>query len=151
MPDLSHEGALSYWFSYVDPTIYRVLSFLESVESFTLDGDPALETALEQLGSELDNLDKVDLDQLLKQDNFIRIVANIKSSRGLRLLQSIDIAHPGSASKVLTHAEQVSLSATDPAGVFLKRNIAFERFRLLYRVFSEYRLYIIAKALEGEE
>lgn len=151
MPDLSHAASTAYWHDYVDPTIYRVLIFLESVENFTLDGDPALEAALKQLGEELDNLASIDLDKLNQQELFIQIVGNIKSSRGLRLLQAIDSAHPGSASKVLTHAEKHTLLTTDPAGIFLKRNIAFERLRLLSRVFSEYRLYIITKALEGEE
>lgn len=151
MPDLSHQAATTFWHQYVDPTIYRVLMFLESVESFTLDGDPALEDALTQLGKDLDELQNVDLDQLAKQDSFIRIVGNLKSSRGLLLLQAIDSIHPGSASKILTQAERTSLSSYDPAGVFLKRNIAFERLRLLSRVFSEYRLYQITRALEVDE
>jgi intracellular multiplication protein IcmW len=151
MPDLSHSASIKYWNEYVDPTIYRVLTFLESVETFTLDGNPELEAEIERLGQELDNSESLDLDKLLKQDSFIRIVGNIKSSRGLRILQAIDAIQPGSASKVLTHAEKMTFSADDPPGVFLKRNIAFERLRLLSRVFSEYRLYIITKALEGEE
>ncbi|MCX7115414.1 MAG: type IVB secretion system protein IcmW [Gammaproteobacteria bacterium] len=151
MPDLSHAATTAYWHDYADPTIYRVLTFLESVESFTLDGDPTLEAELKTLGDELDGIESIDMDKLAKQDSFIRIVANIKSSRGLRLLQAIDAVHPGGASKILTHAERITLNATDPAGVFLKRNIAFERLRLLSRVFSEYRLYIITKALEGDE
>lgn len=151
MPDLSHKAATAYWHDYVDPTIYRVLLFLESVENFTLDGDPELEAALTELGKRLDTIEHVDLDSLAKQDHFIRIVGNIKSSRGLLLLQAIDMVHPGSASKVLTYAERNTLSPYDPAGIFLKRNIAFERLRLLSRVFSEYRLYQITRALEGEE
>jgi intracellular multiplication protein IcmW len=66
-------------------------------------------------------------------------------------LQALDIVHPGSASKILIHAEETSSSSFDPAGFFLKRNIVFERLRLLARVFSEYRLKLVSKALEGEE
>ncbi|OGV27768.1 MAG: phosphoesterase [Legionellales bacterium RIFCSPHIGHO2_12_FULL_37_14] len=151
MANLSHETAAEYWFNFSDPTIYRVLMFLESVEDFTLDGEPNLEAALQELGNELEDMQNVNLDKVNKHDNFIRIVGNIKSSRGLYLLQMIDSAEPGSASKVLTHAEKNTLSPYDPAGVFLKRNIAFERLRLLSRVFSEYRLYQITRALEGDE
>ena len=151
MPNLSHESATQYWHGYSDPTIYRTLMFLEAVEDFTLDGDVEVEKALTQLGLELDNIENVDLDNLNKQEVFIRIVGNIKSSRGLYLLQSIDSVHPGSASKVLTYAERNSLTSSDAAGVFLRRNIAFERLRLLSRLFSEYRLYQITRALEGEE
>ncbi len=151
MPDLSHEKATQYWHEYVDPMIYRVITFMESVEDWTLDGDPQLEQAITQLGKELDDIATIDMNVLGQQDKFIRLIGNIKSGRGLRLLQAIDTVHPGSASRVLIHAEETSVSTNDPSGFFLKRNIVFERLRLLSRVFSEYRLKLVARALEGEE
>lgn len=151
MPDLSHEASAQYWFEYVDPMIYRVITFMESVEDWTVDGDPTLEAAINQLGIELDSIENIDLGMLAKEDIFIRLVANIKTGRGLRLLQAIDTVHPGSASRVLIHAEETSTGSHDPAGFFLKRNITFERLRLLSRVFSQYRLKLVARALEGEE
>lgn len=151
MPDLSHKASAEYWNDYVDPMIYRVITFMESVEDWTLDGDPELEAAIEKLGKELDDIESIDLSTLGQEEKFIRIVGNIKSGRGLRLLQAIDTVHPGSASKILIHAEETSTSIYDPAGFFLKRNIVFERLRLLARVFSEYRLKLVSRALEGEE
>ena len=151
MPDLSHEASLKYWFEYVDPMIYRVIVFLESVEIWTLDGKKELEEVIEKIGKELDDIEKIDLNALGHEETFIRLAANIKSGRGLRLLQTIDMVHPGSASKVLIHAEETTTGSHDPAGIFLKRNIAFERLRLLARVFSTYRLQLVARALEGEE
>ena len=151
MPDLSHQAAAEYWHNYVDPMIYRVVTFMESVEDWTLDGDPQLEEAINQLGKELDHLESIDMNILGQEDIFIRLVGNIKSGRGLRLLQAIDTAHPGSASKILMHAEETSVFSHDPSGFFLKRNIIFERLRLLSRVFSGYRLKLISRALEGEE
>ncbi len=151
MPDLSHKAAAQYWHDYVDPMIYRVVTFMESVENWTLDGDPQFEEAMNQLGKELDDIESIDMNMFGQEDKFIRIVGNIKSGRGLRLLQAIDTVHPGSASKILIHAEETSTSSQDPAGFFLKRNIVFERLRLLARVFSEYRLKLISRALEGEE
>jgi len=151
MPDLSHEAAAQYWHEYVDPTIYRVVTFMESVEDWTLDGNPQLEEAINELGKELDSIESIDMGMLGQEDKFIRLVGNIKSGRGLRLLQAIDTVHPGSASKVLIHAEENTASSTDPSGFFLKRNIIFERLRLLSRVFSEYRLKLVTRALEGEE
>ncbi|KTC76054.1 intracellular multiplication protein IcmW [Legionella birminghamensis] len=151
MPDLSHEASAQYWFEYVDPMIYRVITFMESVEDWTMDGNPELEAAIKQLGEELDDIDKIDMGMLGQEDAFIRMAGNIKSGRGLRLLQAIDTVHPGSASRILIHAEETSLGSHDPAGFFLKRNITFERLRLLGRVFSEYRLKLVARALEGEE
>ena len=151
MPDLSHTAAAEYWHDYADPMIYRVVTFMESVEDWTLDGDPRLEIAINQLGKELDDIEAIDMNMFGQEDKFIRLVGNIKSGRGLRLLQAIDTVHPGSASKILIHAEENSTNSHDPAGFFLKRNIVFERLRLLARVFSEYRLKLIAKAIEGEE
>ncbi len=151
MPDLSHEASAQYWNEYVDPMIYRVVTFMESVEDWTLDSNPELEELIRKLGAELDNIESVDMNLLGQEDNFIRLVGNIKSGRGLRLLQALDTVHPGSASKILVHAEETSMSSQDPAGFFLKRNIVFERLRLLSRVFSEYRLKLVTRALEGEE
>ena len=151
MPDLSHEAAAQYWNDYVDPMIYRVVTFMESVEDWSLDGNPELEHAIDQLGKELDDISTIDMGVLGHEENFIQLVGNIKTGRGLRLLQTIDIAHPGSASKILIHAEETSTGQHDAAGFFLKRNIVFERLRLLARVFSEYRLKLIARALEGDE
>lgn len=151
MPDLSQKASAQYWFNYPDPMIYRVITFMESVENWTLDNDPELESAMERLGRELDDIEKVDMGMLNQEEAFIRIVGNIKSGRGLRLLQAIDTVHPGSASRVLIHAEESSAGSYDPAGFFLKRNITFERLRLLARVFSEYRLRLVVRALEGEE
>lgn len=151
MPDLSHEASARYWFEYMDPMIYRVITFMESVEDWTLDGNPDFEAAMTQLGKELDDIEKLDLSSLAQEEKFIRIVGNIKSGRGLRLLQSIDVVHPGSASRVLVKAEEISMGPHDPAGFFLKRNIVFERLRLLARVFSQYRLNLVLRALEGDE
>lgn len=151
MPDLSHEASSEYWFNYIDPTIYRVITFMESVEDWTLDGNPDFEAAMTQLGKELDDIEKLDMNALAEEEKFIRIVGNIKTGRGLRLLQAIDVAHPGSASRVLIHAEETTLSSYDSAGYFLKRNIVFERLRLLSRVFCQYRLKLVLRALEGDE
>ena len=72
--------------------------------------------------------------------------------RTLRIMQAIDQSHPGSASRLLMFAEEATKSDQDPSGLFLKRNIVFERLRLLGRVFSHERLSLVQKALEkGEE
>jgi intracellular multiplication protein IcmW len=151
MPDLSHEASALFWSEYIDPMIYRVIMFMESEEGWTLDGHPELEAAIMTLGLALDDISTIDISALGEEEKFIRLVGNIKTSRGLRVLQAIDSAQPGSASRVLMYAEQTSFSARDAAGFFLKRNILFERLRLLSRIFSEYRLRLISKVLEGEE
>jgi intracellular multiplication protein IcmW len=151
MPDLSINTIRTFWKNYEDPMIYRVVSFMESVESWTLDGDPGLETTITELGQQLDDLSTISLDELGQQELFIRLANNLKTGRALRLLQILDTAHPGSASKLLMHAEQISQSMDDMAGLFLRRNIVFERLRLLARVFAPARFNLILKALEGDD
>ena len=144
MPDLSHVAAHQFWRNYPDPAIYRVISFMEGVETWTMDGDPALEDALKKLGDTLENVGKIDLQQ---EDNFIKVAAYLKASRLLRLMQCLDTAYPGAASKLLMHAEKTSKTTADTPGLFLRRNIVFERLRLLGRVFSPERLTLVLKAL----
>ncbi|MDX2164150.1 MAG: type IVB secretion system protein IcmW [Gammaproteobacteria bacterium] len=151
MPDLSREAVHEFWSRYQDPNVYRVITFMEGVETWALDGNPDVENALQLLGQELDNLSKVDLGQLGQQELFIKTACHVKAARVLRILQAIDTAHPGSASKLLIHAEEISQTPDDPPGLFLRRNIVFERLRLLSRVFAPQRIALIMKALEGEE
>ncbi|HSW69046.1 MAG TPA: type IVB secretion system protein IcmW [Gammaproteobacteria bacterium] len=147
MPSLDLQSAHDFWKNYEDPMIYRVIAFMETVEAWTLDGDPGLEQAVNLLGS---NLDKITRFELSKEEQFIALCAHIKTSRILRLLQAIDTIDPGSASKVLMYAEENNTPENPLAGLFLRRNIVFERLRLLARVFSSQRFEIILKALEQE-
>lgn len=148
MPDLTHDGVHKFWKDYVDPMIYRVVTFMESVEHWPLDKHPELEKSITKLSEQLD---KVGNYEIGKEDDFIKLCCNIKTGRALRLLQSMDTSHPGAASKLLIHAEEVSEDNNDIHGLFLRRNIVFERLRLLARVFSPERFTIVLKALEGED
>lgn len=151
MPDLSPEGVHQFWYQYPDKSIYRVISFLEGVEHWLHDSKPEFEEAMRLLGAELDNLTGIDMTKLGHEDDFIKIGNCVSSARALRLLQAIDTAHPGSASRLLIYAEEHSQNPQDDAGLFLRRNVVFERLRLLSRVFSAERLAIVARALEGED
>jgi len=145
MPDLSLDGCRRFWSEYQDPIIYRVLTFMEGVEDWTLDGDPDLEAATAKLGETLEDIGGVDLQH---EDDFIKLAAYINATRNLRLLQSLDTAHPGAASKLLMHAEKAAAENNEVADLFLRRNIVFERLRLLTRVFSPERLELVQKVLE---
>src|ERR1044071_8290804 len=147
MPNLDLQSAHEFWKNYEDPMIFRVIAFMESVESWTLDGDPDLEKAIEEIGTELDKLTRFELS---KEEQFVTLCAHIKTSRILRLLQAIDTIDPGSASKVLMFAEENNTPDNLLAGLFLRRNIVFERLRLLAIVFASQRFELILKALEQE-
>lgn len=145
MPDLSNKAVHQFWCDYKDPLIYRVITFMEGVEDWTLDNDPELEGALKQLGEALEDIGNIDLQQ---EDSIIQLVTHLKTGRGLRLLMCLDTAYPGAAAKVIMHAEEMTKSDSDTAGIFLRRNIVFERLRLLGRVFASDRFKLVLKALE---
>jgi len=148
MPKLDLQSTHAYWKGYDDPMIYRVVSFMETAENWTLDGDPALEQAITSLGETLDQISKFELS---KEDLFITLCSHIKTSRILRLLQAIDTIDPGSASKLLMYAEENNTPENQMASLFLRRNIVFERLRLLARVFAVDRFELVLKALEQEQ
>ena len=145
MPDLSHKATHEFWSTFQDPTIYRVISFMEGVEEWTMDGDPGLEDALVRLGQTLEDVGNIDL-QL--EDYMIDVCTYLKTGRYLRLLMTLDMAYPGAAAKILMHAEEATKSNEDLAGIFLRRNIVFERLRLISRVFAPDRFKLITRALE---
>lgn len=147
MPNLDLQSAHEFWKNYDDPSIYRVIAFMESVEGWTLDGDPALEQAIQKIGDTLEGLTRFELS---KEEQFVTLCAHLKTSRILRILQAIDGIDPGSASKVLMYAEENNTPDNILAGLFLRRNIVFERLRLLSRVFSQQRFELVLKALEQE-
>ena len=145
MPDLSSKASQEFWGGFQDPMIYRVISFMESVEDWTLDGDAELEKSMKELGDTLEDIGSIDLAQ---ENNMVDMLAYIKTGRGLRLLMCLDTAYPGAAAKVLMKAEEITKSQKDNAGFFLRRNVVFERLRLLGRVFSQDRLKLVQQALE---
>lgn len=151
MPDLSSKAVHQFWNQYKDKMIYRVVSFMEGVENWTLDGEPEFEAAMDQLGKELDDIAEIDMGKFGQEDLFIEIANCLSSARTLRLLQAIDTVHPGAASRLLIYAEENTKSPDDPTGLFLRRNIVFERLRLLARVFAKDRIAMVLKAIEGEE
>lgn len=145
MPKLDLQSSHEYWKSYDDPMIYRVVSFMETAEDWTLDGNPELEQAIDAIGEALDNLSRFELG---KEQLFVTLCSHIKTSRILRLLQAIDTIDPGSASKLLMYSEENNTIENQMANLFLRRNVIFERLRLLSRVFSAERFELVLKVLE---
>lgn len=145
MSILDLASAHEFWKNYDDPMIYRVIAFMETAEKWTLDSSPALEAVISKLGDSLDGLSSFELS---KEEEFVTVCAHLRTSRILRLLQAIDTIDPGSASKVLMYAEENNSPDHIMANLFLRRNIVFERLRLMARIFSEERCSMILKLLE---
>lgn len=151
MANLTSKTSHQYWYDFQDKMIYRVLTFIEGVESWLLDGDPQVEEAMERLGKALENFENVELDDLEHEPLVIKICNVLGSTRVLMFLQAMDVEQPGAASKLLMRAEELSESSTDEAGFFLRRNIVFERLRLLGRIFAKDRITLIENALREKE
>jgi intracellular multiplication protein IcmW len=147
MSILDLDAAHQFWHNYDDPMIYRVIAFMETAELWTMDGNPALERAMAKIGDGLEQLSSFDLS---KEEEFVSVCAHIRTSRILRLLQAIDTIDPGSASKVLMYAEENNGPDNVMANLFLRRNIVFERLRLLARIFSKERIELMMKLFEQE-
>jgi intracellular multiplication protein IcmW len=149
MPDLHLDAVHAFWDSYDRRTLYRVIVALERVEHWTLDNIESVEAALLELGTVMDQTQDLSLDQ---EAAFVRVLASVRASRALRLLQALDAAKPGAASQLLMYAEGhtgAEASTPDPfAELFLRRNLVFERLQLLSRVFAPQRVSLVLKALE---
>lgn len=149
MPDLSIEAVHAFWHDYDRRTLYRIVTSMEGIESWAADTDPTVDKALKELGMTLESISDFDLDD---EGVVIKILANSRSSRALRLMQFLDVLKPGTASKLLIYAEEQTKDAfkKNPyADLFLKRNLAFERLQLLGRVFAPERINLVLKALES--
>lgn len=147
MPDLRTEAIHAFWDSYDRRTLYRVIVALENVEHWRIDSDADIEPGIVALGEAIDAASDFDLDER----TMVSILANTGATRALRILQSLDIAKPGTASQLLMYAEEAGGEGGNDkhAQLFLKRNLVFERLQLLSRVFSPQRISLVLRALES--
>ncbi len=152
MPDLHLDAVHAFWDSYDRRTLYRVIVSIERMETWVLDTNPVIEAALIRLGNVLENAKDFELGEEAK---LIRVLACTHASRALRILQSLDVSKPGTASQLLMFAEEASETGEGKtpnpyAQLFLRRNLVFERLQLLSRVFAPQRVSTVLKALENQ-
>ncbi|MCD6047405.1 MAG: icmW [Gammaproteobacteria bacterium] len=149
MPSLLPKDVHEFWKQYPDPMIYRVIMFMEAVEPYLERNEPEFVATLEKLGRELDDISAVNFNDFSEKDLIIAIANQFKTGSALRFLHIMDTVHPGCASRLLMYAEENSLGEDDNNGLFLRRNVVFERLRLMARVLSPERFALVRKALEG--
>lgn len=150
MPDMSLESVHAFWHDYDRRILYRIVTSMEGIEMWAADQDPNVEAALSRLGEKLDNVSGV---EITNEAPMIKMLANLRISRALRVMQFLDVLQPGTASKLLIFAEDQTKDAGNKnpyADLFLKRNLAFERLQLLARVFAPERINLVLKALENQ-
>ena len=120
MADLSLEMSREFWKNFTDPRVFEVINIMEKIETWTLDGNETIEEALNQLESALD----------LAEGS-----------------EELDTSCPGAASRLLSYAESEDYD-NKAAQLFIRRNLIFERLRLLSRIFCSENLQTIQEALE---
>ena len=145
MPDLSVEAIDKFWKDRHDPFLRKIIKHIEEVETWTLDGDPEIEAKIAAVGEALEKVDKLNISN---EEDYINLLASIKLGRALRIMQFLDMKTPGSASKLLVYAEVSSSSTKDVPGLFLNRNLVFERMQLLSRIFAPKRFNLVTKIAE---
>ncbi len=149
MANFDKKAVYEFWRSFQDPTIFKVINLMESVEDWAVDDDPEVEAALSNLALAMQDLGKI---ELAEEDLFIKIVSHLKTGRGLSLLMHLNMAYSGAAAKVLSHAESVRYKdGQEHTDYFLRRNLIFERLRLIGRVFSADRFKLVTDAFEGSD
>jgi intracellular multiplication protein IcmW len=144
MADLSLEMSREFWKNFTDPRVFEVINIMEKIETWTLDGNEAIEEALSQLESALDLAEGSEINQY---DKLVYLGAYLKTSRVLKLMQELDTSSPGAASRLLSYAESEDYD-NKAAQLFIRRNLIFERLRLLSRIFCSENLQTIQEALE---
>ncbi len=144
MPSFDNKEVHQFWQEQPDPLAYKAIAFMESVEHWTLTEDQELEKTLANLGDKLDQIGYVDIQE---DEEFIKFINQLKIGRVLILMEYLNTAYPGITTKILNFAKNNSISDNDSFGIFLKRQVIFERLRLLGRIFSQERLAMILKTL----
>ena len=147
MPDLSLDYCHEYWANHSDPLVYKALCFMESIEDWVIDDIEGVEEAIGVLGNVLENIDNIDLKH---SDDFISVIANVRATRNLMMLQVLNEAYPGSVAKLVKHAEALS-SNNEVCKLFIKRHVLFERLRLMGKIFSEEATKGIMEILESKK
>lgn len=144
MPDLSHESALNFWKTFMGGSIVTIIEFIEQTEDW-VNLSEADNEALEKLG---ELLDRISPDQPLSEQQFIDICAPLYLSQKLRIMQAMDTLSPGFASSMIKTAEKDAESDL-VCQAFIKRNLLFERMRLVSRIFHNDRLQLVQRIYEN--
>lgn len=142
----------NFWDEYDRRTLYRIMVALERVESWAVDKYPEIDVAINRLG---EIIHKGELNfHNINNERLMRILASVRATRALRIMQALDAVKKNGASEVLIYAESIqnnpkaSPELKKFADIFLHRNLIFERMQLLSRIFSPNRISLVSRALE---
>ena len=148
LSNFSSEQAKQYWQQFPDPTVQQIIKAMESVEHWITGHSPETEQGLSQLGKSIESFKTAPILEFNYQEEIITILANIKTGRCIYLLHELEQCYPGITAKLISYAQEHCEYVGDPMSVFLRRNIVFERLRIINRILSPKRIELIINALE---
>lgn len=145
MANLSHEGSLQFWKEFMGGSIYEIVDFIEQTEDWVASDDPKVEEAMKNLSEFFDQA--TSKNEFSHQD-LIQICAYIYLSQKLSVMQTLDNIQPGLATHLIQTAESAPKD-DDASSTFLKRNVIFERMRILSRVLDPERIQLVQRVYES--
>lgn len=135
--DLSLEACHAFWAGFDDNNIISIIRLMEQSEHWTLDHNPMVAESLLELGHALK--DVKDGNGIDAFDKILSLCVYLRMSQKLRFMQTLDQLDPGTAAKLIQYAEKKQFQSAD-ASLFLKRNVVFERMRIISRMLAPGRI-----------
>ena len=154
MYDLSPEETKKFWLEdFQDPKTYKIISLMEQMEDWTLDGHPEIEARMLEIAQLINDSYKINTISSGSEKIVIQILCSLKIGRALRILYILDAATPGIVSDLINYAENLlhDDEFKDFATLFIDRNVVFERMRLLSKIFAEKRLTSIINSIKDDD
>ena len=145
MTDLSHKSSVAFWQDFMGGSVYPIIEFIEGNELFGEENNANLANEIEQLGAFFATATTLPDGQ---EESIIKIASPLYLSQKLRIMQLADTLSPGYATKMIKKAEERSLEDKS-CEIFLKRNLLFERMRIISRVFTEERIQLVQALYEN--
>lgn len=145
--DFTEETTDKFWQENNDNFLIKIIKILSSTEDWIIDhNDPEIKSALDKLLNIINKNKNFDID---KEEDFINILCSLELKYSLHLMQYMNKINDNNViSKILIYAESANKDTSSVTGLFLNRNLVFERFQLLSRVFSPERMTLLEKVVK---
>ena len=145
MADLSHKSSIEFWQSFMNGAVYPIIEFIEGTEHFAEENNANLAEDIQRVGQFLESATSLADDS---EEHLVKICAPLYLSQKLRIMQLTDALSPGYATKMIKKAEEKALEDKS-CEIFLKRNLLFERLRIVSRIFTEERIQLVQGLYEA--
>lgn len=145
MPDLHSEDVRAYWRG-MSPELADFFGLIERTEDWAMDGHPEIEARLVRFGRAIDRASTERLAEM-KGEEFLFLLAYIKSSKSFRLISWMDERHGGLGTRLVTRLLE---SEPDPrlASVMVQRLRVAQNTPYFRQLLQPERLGQLQRAIE---